>query len=437
MKYLAIQNFKYGLDSRKDELTSQPGTLQTLENAFVNQGGEVEKREAFEAFADVSVLDSNENQGTFGLQEVSTGLLVFGSAYTDGVTEPYITAPTGVTYQQLVHPEVVQGVTYDDTRHRITAVTCSAQFGDKAWVVATYTSGDSYVFYDGSPVMQFVNGEVLVGLTSNVELAAQLAGQLTDLTGWQVTLVNNYVELKSPTNISFALTQSVTTDDGTLVVSQIDDGQSASAGESATATFIVTSSTADSTFLVEGPDSLGGYVRLHSAETVAGLADVGDTASAIALAINTHTTGYTAEADGDTLVVSAPIAYGTLVGLLVVTVGGSGGAVASVAPSAFSVALSEAALSTTDTVLSSYYKEIVSPTVTVLLTAPTGVVTKVWETSDASIIINGQGTATASFSKSLRVDRSVSFQIRCKCTDTPVNVVYTNWINVVLTYGTP
>lgn len=54
-----IPNFKFGLDTRKDVLTSQEGTLVTLENAHITTGGEVEKRKQFDQAYNVSVFDAD------------------------------------------------------------------------------------------------------------------------------------------------------------------------------------------------------------------------------------------------------------------------------------------------------------------------------------------------------------------------------------------
>src|SRR5215475_2137640 len=81
MPYLTIENFKFGLDTRRGELTSQAGVLATCENGHVNQGGEVDKRKAFVLDASLgTILDSNGDQGTFGLEVLSGGKTVFGSA---------------------------------------------------------------------------------------------------------------------------------------------------------------------------------------------------------------------------------------------------------------------------------------------------------------------------------------------------------------------
>lgn len=70
-KYVAFENFKFGLDTRKSELTSVPGTLLTLQNAHINQGGEVEQRKSF-------VKDARPYPAfSFGLEETEDGPVTF------------------------------------------------------------------------------------------------------------------------------------------------------------------------------------------------------------------------------------------------------------------------------------------------------------------------------------------------------------------------
>lgn len=47
MKTIVLENFRYGLDTRRSAISSSLGTLTTLENGFVNQGAEIESRKAF------------------------------------------------------------------------------------------------------------------------------------------------------------------------------------------------------------------------------------------------------------------------------------------------------------------------------------------------------------------------------------------------------
>jgi hypothetical protein len=72
-KYVTLQNFKYGLDGRKSELSSVPGTLLQCINGHINSGGEVEQRKTF-------AKQTNPFGGvTFGLQDTDSGLVTFGS----------------------------------------------------------------------------------------------------------------------------------------------------------------------------------------------------------------------------------------------------------------------------------------------------------------------------------------------------------------------
>lgn len=70
MPYISIEKFT-GLDSRRSELTSNPGALLELTNAHVNQGGEIEKRKKFGYL--------RRPGKTFGLVSTDSGLMVFGS----------------------------------------------------------------------------------------------------------------------------------------------------------------------------------------------------------------------------------------------------------------------------------------------------------------------------------------------------------------------
>lgn len=47
MSYYLIDNFASGLDLRRSVEVAPPGSLRRLENAFINEGGEIEKRKAF------------------------------------------------------------------------------------------------------------------------------------------------------------------------------------------------------------------------------------------------------------------------------------------------------------------------------------------------------------------------------------------------------
>lgn len=136
MAYLEITDFKAGLDTRRLEETSQPGTLARLDNGHLTRGAEVEKSLAW-----VELFELPEN--TFGLAVESGDIKVFGSLpYTDF---PYVPAwggpfPSGVKYHQLSPA----------TGGSIVAVNSYDAFDGKIYVSATFDTGNTYHFYETS-----------------------------------------------------------------------------------------------------------------------------------------------------------------------------------------------------------------------------------------------------------------------------------------------
>lgn len=90
MPTIILEDFKIGLDRRRMNETSLPGSLVTCENAHITRGGEVEKNEAFTRFADLP-------DNTYGLKAVEDGFLVFGSDNISAV----ISSNPSVKYQRL------------------------------------------------------------------------------------------------------------------------------------------------------------------------------------------------------------------------------------------------------------------------------------------------------------------------------------------------
>lgn len=136
MAYLVIENFKRGLDTRRNILTSEPGCLVEMDNAHVTRGGEVEKRKAFKLVGNVGIE-------TYGLEGCGDTVFVFGSAPTAQV-------PAGVTYQRLVHP--------DGPSFSMTKVVSFTSYAGKPFVIAEFNDGARYCYYDGQIVEDSVNG---------------------------------------------------------------------------------------------------------------------------------------------------------------------------------------------------------------------------------------------------------------------------------------
>jgi len=137
--YQVISNFRGGLDARKYKLSLPPGTLTDLVNGHITAGGEVEKRLAYVKLGNgATTLPA----GTFGMQETSTGIVVFGSADMTGQT-----LPTPFSYQRLQHPAVLAGTAYDAAKHAMTGIVHSADFGSGVAAVAEggFTTGPVWV----------------------------------------------------------------------------------------------------------------------------------------------------------------------------------------------------------------------------------------------------------------------------------------------------
>jgi len=185
MPYLLVQDFKLGLDSRRNELTSPAGALTLCRNAHISRGGEVEKRHCFEL---VSAIDASKYHG---LEATSDGLFVF--ALLSDVTQQ--TAATlnaaGVKIQAVTHPynnnwiidKVLWSTVYDGKvfsiikfRHNIeNSVFETHCFYDEQ--KENYLIGSTKI-YKPTVVKDIYKGMVGNGLTALTQTAAQVAAEL-------------------------------------------------------------------------------------------------------------------------------------------------------------------------------------------------------------------------------------------------------------------
>lgn len=135
MAYIIIEDFRAGLDRRKLPASSPQGSLQTLANAHITRGGEIEKRLAFQATYALPI------GATFGFAGADGILYTFGSDASPGV-------PFGITYQQLTAPGSPD----------MTGVVCVEFFDGKPYVIADFSDGKRHAFYDGARVADFDAG---------------------------------------------------------------------------------------------------------------------------------------------------------------------------------------------------------------------------------------------------------------------------------------
>lgn len=185
MAYLVIENFKRGLDTRRNILTSEPGCLVEMDNAHVTRGGEVEKRKAFKLVGNVGIE-------TYGLEGCGDTVFVFGSAPTAQV-------PAGVTYQRLVHP--------DGPSFSMTKVVSFTSYAGKPFVIAEFNDGARYCYYDGQIVEDSVNGIYRLSHGDVEGFLNHIKSLLP--AGYTATVTSSSIMIVGPQGKSFTVSTSV------------------------------------------------------------------------------------------------------------------------------------------------------------------------------------------------------------------------------------
>jgi len=187
MSDLKIKDFRAGLDTRRSVLETSLGALIELENAHINQGGEIEKRKTFYQIA--------MPDGTFGAQSVGTSIVTFGSddpAVSITAALAILNAAFSVSYQRLQHPAVLDGVeAYDVAKHDLEEILHSTVFGTAAFAIARFSDDQVFAYYDGEVMRDFFAGEILNYLANNNVVLAKnivtLVNEQGDYTAAQTT----------------------------------------------------------------------------------------------------------------------------------------------------------------------------------------------------------------------------------------------------------
>ena len=233
MPVFSIENFKYGLDDRRNQLSMASGSLNKLVNGHITTGGEIEKRLAFNKIA----LPT----GCFGLEVTDKGLTTFGDQYrTVGTalgqidSEGYlVTLTPRVFYQRLVHPNQYYIESYENAS-LLSAVLSSTNYAGKAWVVAKFGTDTvpggapgTFCYYDGVPVLQNFVGKVMPGLNLSSNQAEFLTFETNKIVelGW----INGFEAyspstpwlaaesfLGSPVNVTYVPTLSIDSSTGAI-----------------------------------------------------------------------------------------------------------------------------------------------------------------------------------------------------------------------------
>lgn len=208
MPYVVIENFRHGLDGRRLNLTSVLGTLEVLQDGYINQGGEIEKRKAFVP-TDITPTVASGVTATYGIQPLADSIVIFGAEENaDEDNWP----PAGFTYQRLYRDLAADAAAdvcdTDNTPNYcaecegwsdaigVTDVIYSSSFGGKTFVIAEMSDGIVNCFYDGE-IITDINafGRRLTGMDSLLKLYCSWVKNLNGVTGYTGDIFDEAGEL--------------------------------------------------------------------------------------------------------------------------------------------------------------------------------------------------------------------------------------------------
>jgi len=304
MAYVFVEDFKSGLDRRKEQINGTPGSVWELINAHITRGGAIERRKKF-------VESHSLPSGTHGLHAIGGSLYVFGSGSTPGAI------PSGVTYQRLQHP---------DGSTAMSKVLMSESFDGKIYAIAQYADSNIYHFYNGVSISDWTDGIVTTEMSNNDGIAEHLKLLIDANAGFGATRSGAIVTITGATNTAFDIETLATNKTGGT------DNQTLSAASTQTAITSVTEILASGSFSVTGgtanTNATGG-VTLSSGSsgsvnsvTVNGVtitsgavnfnSSLTQTATDLKSNINAHTSNpnYTATSDGAVVTISAAASVG-------------------------------------------------------------------------------------------------------------------------------
>lgn len=346
-KYLQIQNFKWGLETRRAELLTQPGALLVLINGFINKGGAIEQRQSFAKDANAYPAD------TYGLQDTDSGLVTFGSD-----AAPIGTLPTGVTYQRLAPPggglvPTLQNILF------------SCNFLGKAFAVGLYSDGKVYCYYNGTLINSSYDGRIF--LDTPTTLSAKLAAIVDRFSGWSAdanvtanvpsdssgyheTALNGSTLVMSPGGVHFTPTCVFVSSGGQVGATLIDQNFSGLPSKAAATAFTLNVGT-NGTVTVTAPATQQGTGTAQLTNgAVPFNTSLTQTAADVATAINNYTfiTGYSAVATTGTVTVFAPASWGNVTFNVTVVTTGDITTVAGALTSLFNISISPFGLDVTN-----------------------------------------------------------------------------------------
>lgn len=165
MVYLAVGDFKYGMDRRRPQPVGIPGTLWVLKNAVLSRGGDIERCKKWVKTHDLPVNEDEPFNATRGLAVRNNQLTTF-------VWPPYeADFPYDVAVKALENPN---GSGEED--QLIDAI--ARPFDNKLFAIAAFADGNIFNYYDSARVADWET-DVAPNLISKNSVAQRIANVLS------------------------------------------------------------------------------------------------------------------------------------------------------------------------------------------------------------------------------------------------------------------
>ena len=281
MAYTVVTDFKYGMDRRRERAAGTPGTLWVGKNVQISRGGDIQRAKKMVA---KYTLPAN----TFGLGSLRGQLYVFGS-----VESP--TMPVGVQYQRLQAA---------DTSAAMVEVLDVDNYDGAFYVIARFANGEVHHFEDGNRVTQWdtvaatsldlqtIASYLADLIDADADVSASAVGVVITITAREAGTV--FTALKGTTDFGGTSDQDITLATVQANVAAVQEVQATSV-----CSVIAGSSGTVQDITVNGVGLMRAAVTWATSHAA--------TAEAIATQITnkTATHGYTAEADGVNITITA------------------------------------------------------------------------------------------------------------------------------------
>lgn len=197
MSAVVIQDFRYGLDTRRSALTSILGTLVTLENAHVNQGGEIEKRKAFVRI-DITE-DKPEAVTILAIQPVKDSIVILGSGSNAPGTWPASLGDNPLfTYQELARPDSLGGF----GALGVASVVHSKTHAGKVFALCKMSDDTYNAFYDGEFIPDI---NVLGVVLDSSDFFGYIEDQINGGEGYTASTIVNGIDITGEPGRKFSV----------------------------------------------------------------------------------------------------------------------------------------------------------------------------------------------------------------------------------------